>query len=87
MLSGSIAAIAHGAGWPVLNIFFGEMVDGFIDYDAQIPGPDEPVPTGVPPEVIDEIRETFNDTTRDYSIIFAYVGTAIFVVSYVQVSL
>ncbi|KAJ8021877.1 Multidrug resistance protein 1 [Holothuria leucospilota] len=86
MVSGSIAAIAHGAGWPVLNIFFGEMVDGFIDYETVLPPPGEPVPTAVYNN-LSQFKEDFNDMSRDYSIIFAYVGTAIFAVSYVQIAL
>lgn len=85
MISGSIAAVAHGAGWPVLNIFFGDMVDEFVEYDKYLPEPGEPFPTDIPPDVIQDAKEEFNEQTRKYSIIFAYVGTAIFVVSYIQV--
>ena len=84
MISGSVSAIAHGAGWPVLNIFFGEMVDGFIDYDTVLP----PEGEEIPPELMynySKFAEDFNDMSKEYSIIFAYVGTAIFALSYVQV--
>ncbi|XP_071841103.1 ATP-dependent translocase ABCB1-like isoform X2 [Apostichopus japonicus] len=87
MISGSIAAVAHGAGWPVLNIFFGDMVDEFVEYDKYLPEPGEPFPTDIPPDVIQDAKEEFNEQTRKYSIIFAYVGTAIFVVSYIQIAL
>jgi len=31
MLIGSICAIAHGLSMPLLMIFFGDMVDSFVD--------------------------------------------------------
>ena len=33
MFVGSLAAVVHGAGWPVLFIFFGDMTDQFVNFN------------------------------------------------------
>ncbi|XP_071479160.1 ATP-dependent translocase ABCB1-like [Diadema antillarum] len=93
MLVGGIAALVHGAGWPVLNLFFGDLVDEFIEVGSNetaaapvIPGEYTLPPDFTFPPDVNPLKE-FDNQMREYALIFTYVGLAVVAASYTQVSL
>ena len=88
-----MAAFAHGAGWPVLMVVFGEMTDDLIGFDPPGVNATTEFPIGytLPPGVtlppIPDYLKEFDKQMREYAIIYSYVGAAVLVVSYMQVSL
>eukprot|EP00057_Strongylocentrotus_purpuratus_P008762 XP_011663236.1 PREDICTED: multidrug resistance protein 1 [Strongylocentrotus purpuratus] len=83
MVIGGLAALVHGAGWPALNLFFGDLIDEFIDFDTNTTLPTLPPGVTYPP--IDPMEE-FDKQMRKYALIFTYVGIAVVFASYIQVS-
>ena len=81
MLIGTVAAMAHGCGWPSLNIIFGRLVDSFIVFDRN--STDFATVT-VAPDAADPFQ-AFDDQMQEYAIIFAYIGAAAYVAAYLQV--
>lgn len=84
MVIGGLAALVHGAGWPALNLFFGDLIDEFIDFDTNTTLPTLPPGVTYPP--IDPMEE-FDKQMRKYALIFTYVGIAVVFASYIQVGI
>ncbi|XP_041479457.1 ATP-dependent translocase ABCB1-like [Lytechinus variegatus] len=85
MVIGGLAALAHGAGWPVLNLFFGDLIDEFIDFDTDNTTAIPILPPGVTYPPFDPMEE-FDKQMRKYALTFTYVGIAVVFASYIQVS-
>ncbi|XP_045177444.2 ATP-dependent translocase ABCB1-like isoform X2 [Mercenaria mercenaria] len=76
MFIGSLAAMVHGAGWPVLMIFFGDMTDSFINVNV----------SDINPNDTSALFDEFNSDMTKYSLYYIYIGAAVFVASYIQVA-
>ncbi|XP_052821017.1 ATP-dependent translocase ABCB1-like isoform X1 [Mya arenaria] len=81
MLLGGLASIVHGAGWPMLFLFFGGMTDTFIS------GPSGNPNVTIGNKTNDELKDEFNDKMTEYSLYYVYIGAAVFVASYIQNSM
>ena len=80
MLIGTLGAMAHGCGWPALNIIFGNMIDSFTEFDRN-----ETYNATLPPG-FDPYKE-FDKEMQEYAIIFSYIGAGVLVAAYFQVFL
>ena len=79
MLIGTVAAMAHGCGWPSLNIIFGRLVDSFIDFDRNSTDYNATIAPDVDP------YQAFDDQMQEFAIIFAYIGAAALCAGFLQV--
>ncbi|XP_072174900.1 ATP-dependent translocase ABCB1-like [Diadema setosum] len=84
ILIGSLAAIVHGAAWPVLNIIFGNLIDDFVQFGSNSTVNVSDMPTF--PPGYDPAKE-FDDQMQEYALIFAYIGFGVMFFGYLQVSM
>lgn len=86
MLFGTVLAVCHGAGLPLMMIVFGDMTNSFVN------SAHDPLPTNFPPNTTVNITDFLNNTetlqeqmTR-YAIIYSGLGAAVLVAAYIQIS-
>ncbi|XP_071480566.1 ATP-dependent translocase ABCB1-like [Diadema antillarum] len=81
---GSLAAMVHGAAWPVLNIFFGNLVDEFVQFGANATTNETDMTT--PDPNYDPVRE-FDNQMAEYALIFTYIAFGSLAMGYLQTSM
>ncbi|ULU10527.1 hypothetical protein L3Y34_014663 [Caenorhabditis briggsae] len=84
LIVGTIAAVIHGAGFPLLAIVLGGMTTVFLRAQNSdfVVGVGNVNPNGLEPISIDE----FNSEVVKYCIYYLILGVAMFVTSYVQIA-
>ncbi|XP_052275142.1 ATP-dependent translocase ABCB1-like isoform X2 [Dreissena polymorpha] len=81
MIAGTLASIVHGAGWPVLFLFFGDMTDSFISG----PGGNPNISLGINSTAnSSDLLNDFNENMTKYSLYYVYIGAGVLVASYLQ---
>ncbi|XP_066441351.1 ATP-dependent translocase ABCB1 [Eleutherodactylus coqui] len=86
MFFGTIAAMIHGAGLPLMMIVFGDMTDTFVSYN---PG-DDKIYANMSNETIAEAMLNaslaFQQKMEEYSYIYSGLGFAVLIAGYIQIS-
>ncbi|XP_069111959.1 ATP-dependent translocase ABCB1-like isoform X2 [Argopecten irradians] len=83
MFLGSLFAVVHGAGWPVLSIVFGQMTTEFVFG----PGGTNDTKNDTSSIAINSTTVTnqeYSDNMTKYALYQVYIGAAVFVASYFQ---
>lgn len=75
MIFGTIAAMAHGAGLPLMMLVFGEMTDSFVDFGKNM----------TMGEMINASIQ-FQDQMTTYAYYYTGLGFAVLVAGYIQIS-
>ncbi|KAM3929583.1 ATP-dependent translocase ABCB1 [Leptodactylus fuscus] len=75
MLLGTVAAMAHGAGLPLMMLVFGEMTDSFVDFGRNMTY-----------EEIINASMAFQDQMSTYAYYYTGLGFAVLVAGYIQIS-
>ncbi|XP_078091179.1 ATP-dependent translocase ABCB1 [Mustelus asterias] len=81
MVVGSVAALIHGTGFPLMIIVFGEMTDSFVQNEmlTNVSGNSTSNPTDSPLDTLEE------QMTR-FSYYYVGIGCAVLLASYIQIS-
>lgn len=90
MTAGTVFAIIHGAGWPILALIFGEMTNTFLGAIVTDPATQE-FPTDGKIVSDDDNNNTFDSAAFEaamsqYAIYYALIGVFVFIASTLQVS-
>ncbi|KAL3862668.1 hypothetical protein ACJMK2_008621 [Sinanodonta woodiana] len=80
MLIGSFFSIVHGAAWPVLFIFFGDMTNDFVK------GPSGASYNFTVNQTQDELKAQFEENMTKNVLNYVYIGAAVLVASCFQMS-
>ncbi|XP_069585559.1 ATP-dependent translocase ABCB1 [Ranitomeya imitator] len=75
MLVGTIAAMAHGAGLPLMMLVFGDMTDSFVDFGKNMTL-----------EQIINASNAFQDDMTTYAYYYSGLGFGVLLAGYIQVS-
>nr|AID66618.1 P-glycoprotein [Anadara sativa] len=78
MIFGSLMAVVHGTGFPLLSLVFGEVTNTFING----PGGTNSNASAQPNMTIDE----FNDQMTESALRYIYIGSGVFVATYLQIA-
>ncbi|XP_067658455.1 ATP-dependent translocase ABCB1-like isoform X1 [Haliotis asinina] len=81
MFVGTLAAMVHGSGWPLLSIVFGDMTNDFIGTgNSTFPDMNGTSGNFTPPPI------DFEEQMTKYALYYVYIGVGVMVASYLQVS-
>ncbi|KAK3611392.1 hypothetical protein CHS0354_036589 [Potamilus streckersoni] len=80
MVIGSFFSIIHGAAWPVLFIFFGDMTNDFVK------GPSGSSYNFTVNQTQDEMKAQFEENMTKNVLYYIYIGAAVSVAGYIQMS-
>ncbi|XP_077124369.1 ATP-dependent translocase ABCB1 [Ranitomeya variabilis] len=75
MLVGTIAAMAHGAGLPLMMLVFGDMTDSFVDFGKNMTL-----------EAMINASNAFQDDMTTYAYYYSGLGFGVLLAGYIQVS-
>ncbi|XP_073533538.1 ATP-dependent translocase ABCB1 [Phyllobates terribilis] len=75
MLVGTISAMAHGAGLPLMMLVFGDMTDSFVDFGKNMTAED-----------MIEASNKFQDDMTTYAYYYSGLGFGVLLAGYIQVA-
>ncbi|XP_069504489.1 ATP-dependent translocase ABCB1 isoform X2 [Ambystoma mexicanum] len=83
MLFGTLLAVCHGAGLPLMMIVFGDMTDSFVN-SALMPNISSNISSNI--SAMLNSTETLQEQMTRYAIIYSGLGFAVLIAAYVQIS-